>query len=141
MEAVSTSSVIAPNRSCVGCSDRKIKCDRQRPCGACMKRKVQCVFPEGRPPRKARRYRADSPNGRLNRLEAALRRQGISHSDALRDILGPEYHKANASTIVTPDAGPQPLTPASVNSETLRSLTTTQLVRGADTGHSTFVDK
>jgi len=144
MEATSApvSSETVSQRSCVGCSDRKVKCDRQRPCGVCSRRKVHCVFPEARAPRKTRRHRNKSPNSRLSRLEVALRKQGIINSNALRDILGPDYHKANSPGTGSTDAnGPPPPTPASVNSETLRSLTTTQLVRGTDAGHSTFVDK
>lgn len=141
MENVSTASVSTQLRSCVGCSDRKVKCDRQRPCSACTKRKIRCISPEVRRPKRSRRGRNDDPKERLMLLEAALRRQGINHSKVLHDILGPDYDKTTPAEPASTDADLQPLTPASVNSEPLRSLTTTQLVRRGDTGRSTFVDK
>ncbi|KAK5056630.1 hypothetical protein LTR84_012162 [Exophiala bonariae] len=73
-------------------------------------------------------------------LEAALRRQGISQSEALQDILGPDYQKSTSVVPSTTTGDAQPLTPASVGTENLRSMTTTQLVRKADTGQFRFVD-
>lgn len=75
-------------------------------------------------------------------LEAALRTQGISQPNALQDILGPDYKPSTSVAAPSTTTGdPLPLTPSSVSTEYLRSMTTTQLVRRADTGQSRFVDK
>ncbi|KAJ7647570.1 hypothetical protein FB45DRAFT_893806 [Roridomyces roridus] len=35
-------------RSCVGCTDSKVKCDRNNPCSRCTTRGKECVYPSGR---------------------------------------------------------------------------------------------
>ena len=118
--------------SCVRCSDRKVKCDRQRPCSACVKHGDECAY---RPPQSRKRLKhgkVDTPSARLARLEAVLRMQGIDQPDALSAILGTEQTQPALSET-------QSLTPVSISSEQQRSLTKTQIVQGP--GRSSFVDK
>ncbi|KAK5102676.1 hypothetical protein LTS08_003476 [Lithohypha guttulata] len=68
-----------PSYSCVRCSDRKVRCDRQRPCSACTKHKVECVY---RPPQtsrnKVKRIKNDVLVERLKQYEALLKDKGIA---------------------------------------------------------------
>jgi hypothetical protein len=43
-----TRRVIAPGRSCLECSRRKIKCDRASPCAYCIRLKLPCQYPSSR---------------------------------------------------------------------------------------------
>ena len=129
-----------PTYSCIRCSDRKVKCDRQKPCSACVKHNVQCVFCPLQPPRKRhKRIKGDILNDRLKRYEALLREQGIDPNE-LPDISEPERRpKPNHSEVAVPENGLQPPTPASITSEPELSITKTQLLHGQ--GRSKFVDK
>jgi hypothetical protein len=140
--AVPTSSSASsrPTYSCVRCSDRKVKCNRQKPCSACVKHNVQCVFRPLQPPRKRhKRVKDDILNDRLKRYEALLQEQGID-PNGLPDISEPEQRrKPSRSKVAAPEKGLQVPTPASITSEPERSITKTQLLHGQ--GRSKFVDK
>lgn len=129
-----------PAYSCVRCSDRKVKCDRQKPCSACVKHNFQCVFRPLQPPRKRhKRVKDDIFNDRLKHYEALLQEQGID-PNGLPDISEPEQRrKPSRSEVAVPENGLQLPTPASITSELERSTTKTQLLHGQ--GRSKFVDK
>lgn len=40
-----TSNAGRKRRSCLMCSKRKVKCDKQKPCTCCVKAGVECIFP------------------------------------------------------------------------------------------------
>lgn len=126
-----------PTYSCVRCSDRKVKCDRQKPCSACVKHNVQCVFRPLQPPRK--RHKRVKDDIFSDRLKAFLQEQGID-PNGLPDISEPEQRrKPSRSEGAVPENGLQLPTPASITSELERSTTKTQLLYGQ--GRSKFVDK
>jgi hypothetical protein len=129
-----------PTYSCVRCSDRKVKCDRQKPCSACVKHNVQCVFRPLQPPQKRhKRVKDDIFSDRLKRYEALLQEQGID-PNGLPDISESEQRrKPGRSEVAVPENGLQLPTPASITSELERSTTKTQLLHGQ--GRSKFVDK
>ena len=143
MDPTVASSLIPSSRpiySCVRCSDRKVKCDRQKPCGACVKQDAQCVFRPFLPSRKRqKRARDDVLTDRLKRYEALLQEQGIDPA-RLPDTLESEQRRTSShSTLGRPDSAVQLPTPASVNSEPERSINKTQLLHVQ--GQSKFVDK
>ena len=123
--------------SCLRCAERKVKCDRQATCSACAKHDVRCIYRPLPPRRKTKRVKVDSPSARLDRLEAALRKEGISNPSALLDILGSDRSKQSNSGSGSSEA--QLSTPVSTSSEQSRSLTETQLVH--DAAGSKFIDK
>lgn len=68
--------------SCVRCSERKVKCDRQRPCGACAKHCADCVYgPSRQPQKKPKRVKVQALADRLEQYEALLQRHGIDRSE------------------------------------------------------------
>lgn len=73
-----------PNRpihSCIRCSNRKVKCDRQKPCGACVKHNVDCVFNPSELPRKRhRRAKEQILTDQIRQYEAILQERGIDTS-------------------------------------------------------------
>ena len=129
-----------PTYSCVRCSDRKVKCDRQSPCSACVKHNAQCVFRPPHPPRKRhKRVKDDILNDRLKRYEALLQEQGIDPT-GLPDISEPEQaHKPSRTGDAVAEDSLQLPTPMSSTSEPDRSITKTQLLH--DQGRWKFVDK
>ncbi|MCJ1398662.1 hypothetical protein MMC11_001863 [Xylographa trunciseda] len=87
--------------SCILCSQRKVKCDKNDPCSNCRRKGVVCVFRAPAPPRRRRRR---SPEAalllRLKRAEDLLQSHGVtidarddeshlgdSHSDNMVDVI------------------------------------------------------
>jgi len=133
----STSSRSRPIYSCIRCSDRKVKCDRQQPCSGCMKHSAECIFRPAYTPRKRqKRARGGSLNDRLEHYEALLKEQGIDAS-ALPDT--PRSRQRLGQNIDGTEYPLQLPTPASVVSEPEGCITKTQLLY--DHGHTKFVDK
>lgn len=66
-------------QSCVQCSHRKVKCDRNKPCTNCVKAKVECVVAAPQQTRKRRRQKLTERElvERLRRCELLLDRNGI----------------------------------------------------------------
>ena len=129
-----------PAYSCVRCSDRKVKCDRQEPCSACVKHNVQCVFRPHQPPRKRhKRTKDDILNDRLKRYEVLLQQQGIDPT-GLPPIPEPEQgHKSSPTGDAVPENALQLPTPMSTTFEPDRSITKTQMLQNQ--GRWKFVDK
>lgn len=68
-------------RSCVRCSRRKVKCDKQYPCSTCTKAQVQCVFFSPTPSRRhKRKYVNEDVVARLRRYEDLLKKNNIDTS-------------------------------------------------------------
>ncbi|KAG9235107.1 fungal-specific transcription factor domain-containing protein [Amylocarpus encephaloides] len=64
--------------SCVICSQRKVKCDRQDPCSQCVKSRVTCVANNPGPLRRRKRTKAEIDlHAKLNRYELLLKAHGI----------------------------------------------------------------
>lgn len=67
-----------PVYSCIRCSERKVKCDRQNPCGACTKHNVKCEFRPLTPRKPGKRAKDERAlRERLKRYEQLLKEQGI----------------------------------------------------------------
>lgn len=139
---VSTSSPL-PNRpaySCIRCSDRKVKCDRQHPCSACVKHGAECVFRPTQPLKKRQKQvKKEVWNNRLNRYKAPLQEQGIDPT-ALPNVSatekGREFDRARGTEA---EHVLQLPTLASTVSEPQQPITKTQLLHKQ--GRSKFVDK
>ena len=139
-----------PAYSCIRCSDRKVKCDRQNPCSGCTKHNVICEF-RPLPPRKPVKRAKDEKvlRERLRRYEQLLAEQGINPNAPLTPESLPgrtPSHDAEMAAQQEPkrtsSTGTETtldlLTPESVGSGTVRSITKTQLLQQG--GLSRFVD-
>ncbi|KAJ4541261.1 hypothetical protein HRR88_006684 [Exophiala dermatitidis] len=72
-----------PVYSCVRCSDRKVKCDRDYPCGACKKHNVECTYRPARHSRKRLKLlERDALIDRVQQYEAFIKEQGF-HPEAV----------------------------------------------------------
>ncbi|KAL2437108.1 Aurofusarin cluster transcription factor aurR2 [Exophiala dermatitidis] len=72
-----------PVYSCVRCSDRKVKCDRDYPCGACKKHNVECTYRPARHSRKRLKLlERDALIDRVQQYEAFIKKQGF-HPEAV----------------------------------------------------------
>lgn len=136
-------SPIPSNRStysCVRCSDRKVRCDRQNPCGACLRHDVQCVYQAPPPPRrKQRRAHEGTLRDKLKRYEVLFQNLGID-PNGLPSTSRPEQGRMVVDTEVDMTEGEVLLpTPASTATEPERPITTSQVLRGQ--GRSKVVDK
>lgn len=99
-------------RSCLMCSRRKVKCDKQKPCTSCAKSGIECVFPITATNR-TRAEMAPELAEMLQRLEKAVQtlgNNGVDSSEATpslgRDLLAhsrsPQINTPPSS--VTPSA-------------------------------------
>ena len=144
--ADTTASSSRPSLSCIRCSDRKVKCDRQEPCNACIKHKAQCLYRQIPPPRKRqKRAKQEVLSARIKHYEALLQEHGINPKRPAQSAVSEPRHINTNEEVTPPTAGkehPPIPTPASTISESQRSLialTETQLIQGRD--GSQFVDK
>ena len=136
-----------PTYSCVRCSDRKVKCDRQKPCGACVKHHVECVFNLWRPPPKRHKRAKDQILAdRLKQYEALLQQQGIDptklpEAPASETRLPEDSRRLSQNADVPAGATESQLrTPSSIDESDLgQDVSKTLLVHGQ--GRSKFVDK
>jgi hypothetical protein len=142
--AVSPSSSL-PSRatySCIRCSGRKVKCDRQRPCSSCVKHNVECVFNPSPPSRKRNKHvKQQVLTDRLRHYETLLQEQGIDPSK-LPDTPKSEPPQPTRRSSHTAAAVPKDFqlhTPSSIESEPSRSISKAQVVQGQ--GRSNFIDK
>ena len=126
--------------SCVRCSDRKVRCDRQNPCSACVKHNFQCVFRPPPPPRrKQKRIEDDNLRHKLKRCEALLQELGIDPNGSPKTSEAEQRRLINGSEAATTEITMQMPMPASTAPEIERSITTPQLLLGQE--RSQFVDK
>ncbi|OAP63963.1 hypothetical protein AYL99_03190 [Fonsecaea erecta] len=74
----------AKGYSCLGCRQRKIKCDRQTPCSNCVKAETECSFV---PPVRGKRKRTKPPreglHAKLRRYEGLLKSYGANIEPSL----------------------------------------------------------
>lgn len=125
-----------PVHSCIRCSDRKVKCDRQSPCSACVKHSVDCVYNHNplHPARKRHRRAQDyALNDRLKHYEALFQELGID--PLLHGISNPL-----ADAVPVPQAPQlQIASSPSIESESHQYIMKTQIVHGQE--RSKFDDK
>lgn len=75
--------------SCVICSQRKVRCDRNDPCGGCVKAHAQCVYVAPQPPRRGKRKTAEELQvTRQKRVQGALQSSDATSHDANQDSAG-----------------------------------------------------
>jgi len=122
--------------SCIRCSDRKVKCDRQSPCGACVKHNVDCIYsyhPSHPARKKHRRGQDHALIDRLKHYENLLQERGIDP-----ELRGKSTPPMEAVPVAhTPRS--QSTSSPSVEPEPNQRINKTQIVHGQ--GHSKFVDK
>ena len=129
-----------PTYSCVRCSDRKVRCDRQNPCGTCVKHNVQCLFRTLPPPRKKqKRVKEGTLKDKLKRYEALLQKLGVDPNGPSNILEVVQDRTLSDSEVATTEDALQVPTPASTATEVERSITNSQLLRGQ--GRSKLVDK
>ena len=139
MESISPPATSRLTYSCVRCSNRKVKCDRQNPCTACVKHNAQCIFRPHQPSQKrSKRFEHDTRNDRLKRYEALLTEAGIDLERTSENHPAKQHHTPGSVGGGVAGTLTQLPTPASTTSED-RSLTKTQIVHGE--GRQKFVDK
>jgi hypothetical protein len=129
-----------PTYSCVRCSDRKVRCDRQNPCSACLRHDVQCVFRAPPPPRRKKKRPQDGNlKDKLKRYEALFQNLGVDPNGLPnnakmvqgRMLVGSEVDMMEGEALLP--------TPASTVTEPERAITTSQVLQGQ--GRSKVVDK
>ena len=65
--------------SCVLCSRRKVKCDKNYPCSNCRRKGVDCVFRAPAPPRRRKKISPEAALlSRLKRAEELLKSHGLT---------------------------------------------------------------
>jgi len=85
-----------PTFSCIRCSERKVKCDKQNPCNACIRHNVQCIFRPPKPSRRKRNFVKDQlVDERLKRYEALLREKGIDPNQVIGSSEA-EHHRTSS---------------------------------------------
>lgn len=102
-----------PERSCVLCHRRKIRCDRQSPCLACVRARLTCTYPASdKPVRRVRKATIADVASRISDLEKTIVAASIDQGSTARGSLLPHAHAATSvglpgSMPVSPHASPQ----------------------------------
>ncbi|KAK1243459.1 hypothetical protein MKX07_004087 [Trichoderma sp. CBMAI-0711] len=77
-----------PDRSCVLCHRRKIRCDRQTPCLACVRARLTCTYPvSDKPIRRVRKATIADVASRISDLEKTIVAASIDHANPARRSL------------------------------------------------------
>ncbi|KAM0456942.1 hypothetical protein ACHAPV_006917 [Trichoderma viride] len=72
-----------PDRSCILCHRRKIRCDRQTPCLACVRARLTCTYPSSdRPVRRVRKATIADVASRISDLEKTIVAASIDQGGA-----------------------------------------------------------
>lgn len=112
---VHTSNAGRKRRSCLMCSKRKVKCDKQKPCICCVKAGIECVFPVTAPNRSEIGGTPELVE-MLQRLEKAVQTLGPRNSEKSESTLRPGH---DPSSDGNPQIDPrQPLGPTATVGET-----------------------
>lgn len=98
-----------PDRSCVLCHRRKIRCDRQTPCLACVRARLTCTYPSSdRPVRRVRKATIADVASRISDLEKTIVAASIDQGGAARRSLPPSAQVSFALNLpVSPHESPQ----------------------------------
>jgi hypothetical protein len=100
-----------PDRSCVLCHRRKIRCDRQSPCLACVRARLTCTYPSSdRPVRRVRKATIADVASRISDLEKTIvAAASIDQSSTARRPLPPHAHASSIplNLPVSPHESPQ----------------------------------
>ena len=129
-----------PTYSCIRCSDRKVRCDKQNPCTGCLKHNVQCLFRSLPPPKqKQKRVKQGTLADKLKRYEALLQKQGLDPNPPPNTSQAGQHSTTPNSNLPLAEDALQGPTPASSATEIEQSITTSQLLRRQ--GGSKLVDK
>ncbi|EHK18593.1 uncharacterized protein TRIVIDRAFT_124741, partial [Trichoderma virens Gv29-8] len=82
-----------PDRSCVLCHRRKIRCDRQTPCLACVRARLTCTYPASdKPVRRVRKATIADVASRISDLEKTIVAASIDQGSTARRSLPPHAH-------------------------------------------------
>ncbi|KAL7956638.1 hypothetical protein V8C34DRAFT_208687 [Trichoderma compactum] len=103
-----------PDRSCVLCHRRKIRCDRQTPCLACVRARLTCTYPASdKPVRRVRKATIADVASRISDLEKTIvAASSIDQGNTVRRSLPPHAHVSASvglpvSLPVSPHESPQ----------------------------------
>ncbi|KAM0513293.1 hypothetical protein ACHAPE_007945 [Trichoderma viride] len=98
-----------PDRSCILCHRRKIRCDRQTPCLACVRARLTCTYPSSdRPVRRVRKATIADVASRISDLEKTIVAASIDQSGAARRPLPPSAQVSFVPNLpVSPHESPQ----------------------------------
>ncbi|KAL6898521.1 hypothetical protein GGI43DRAFT_78707 [Trichoderma evansii] len=98
-----------PDRSCVLCHRRKIRCDRQTPCLACVRARLTCTYPSSdRPVRRVRKATIADVASRISDLEKTIVAASIDQGGTARRPLPPPAQVSFALSLpVSPHESPQ----------------------------------
>ena len=70
-------------RSCKGCYERKVRCDRAKPCANCIKCDIPCIYPTKDKDARPKVHTIQTISDRLERLEDLLSRIAEQQEGAL----------------------------------------------------------
>lgn len=89
-----TSNAGRKRRSCLMCSKRKVKCDKQKPCICCVKAGIECVFPATA---SSRTEVGGTPElvEMLQRLEKAVQTLGPRNTEKAESTLRPGHEPSS----------------------------------------------
>jgi len=137
MDETSPTTSNRPVYSCIRCSDRKIKCDRQDPCSTCVKHSAQCTFrPVRRSQKKQKRLKREALIDRLKHYEAILQERGLT-PNIPNHKAGLPYGSQQGESLQD-ESDLQLLTPSSVASESGACLSKS---RNFPARRKEFIDK
>ncbi|KAL7793875.1 hypothetical protein V8C37DRAFT_377691 [Trichoderma ceciliae] len=102
-----------PDRSCVLCHRRKIRCDRQTPCLACVRARHACAYPSSdKPIRRVRKATIADVASRISDLEKTIVAASIDQGSTARRPLPPQAQASAPASLpvnlpVSPHESPQ----------------------------------
>jgi len=102
------SRTITRGHSCLVCTQRKVRCDGQRPCSTCARSSVPCISKPSQPRAIRIAKHKDDTAERLKRAEALLTRHGLSlDSDSPVNVapINRAIHAPKQNKSSTTDAG------------------------------------
>lgn len=96
-----------PDRSCVLCHRRKIRCDRQTPCLACVRARLTCTYPSSdKPIRRVRKATIADVASRISDLEKTIVAASIEQGGAVKRSLPPHPRVSVSAPVGLPASLP-----------------------------------
>ena len=96
--------------SCVVCTQRKVRCDKEKPCNNCIKAGIACEVAPPPPPRRRKRKLDERELAKkLAKYEELMERNGIDFRSNGDDVEPVKYDRDATSTPGSTDRGSQPV--------------------------------